>query len=851
MNLISFQVLPALPERLAPLRDLAYNLYWTWDHDTTSLFRRLDPELWERSGHNPVMMLGTISQARLERLASSNSFVTHVGRCVDRLERYMTAKTWYERTYGDRSVPRIAYFSAEFGLTECLRLYSGGLGILAGDHLKSASDLGLPLVGVGILYQEGYFRQTLDVEGNQRELMPKNDFYNAPVRPVEDADGRPVSVEVAFPGRTVHVQVWYAQVGRVRLYLLDTNVPENAPLDREITNQLYGGDKERRLQQEIVLGIGGLRALEAVGVDPLVCHLNEGHAAFLTLERLRQISARHGVPVDAAIAAVKAGCVFTTHTPVPAGIDLFSAALVEPYIADIASQLRVPASELLALGRVEPEPTGDEFNMAVLALRLSAYTNGVSRLHGAVSRALWQHVWPEVPVDEIPIGHITNGIHVGSWIAEEVAKLFERHQGTEWYESLSDPNLLEQIQRLPDDEVWRTHERCRERLVAFTRRRLYEQLCRRGAPPAEILTAREVLSPHTLTIGFARRFATYKRHTLLLRDPERLKRILLDPSRPVQIVFAGKAHPHDEGGKQLIREIVEFARQPELRRNIVFLEDYDIALAKQLISGVDVWLNTPRRPNEACGTSGMKALFNGVLNCSIPDGWWAEAHEMAENAGWTVGTPEVYATPDYQDHIEAHALYELLEREIAPLFYSRRGDDVPLGWVRAMKRSMCHLGLFFNTDRMVIEYLRRVYKPAAERFTAFTSDGFGRALAYSQKRREAEAAFANVAVVDAGLEEHGRVLAGDEVEIRAAVDLGSLAPEDVDVQAYVGRIGLDGSLQDARATSLPHREATNGLHRFAGKISVASAGHCAFAVRVLPRYVDLASPFEWHLVRWG
>ncbi|MBI4533278.1 MAG: alpha-glucan family phosphorylase, partial [Candidatus Melainabacteria bacterium] len=658
----TIEVVPFLPPEMECLRELAYNLRWTWDHETINLFRRLDRDLWERTGHNPVLMLGTISQERLDEAASDEGFLVHLERIYQKFCQYMKGEhTWHSKRFRKTSQDTIAYFSAEFGLTECLPIYSGGLGILAGDHIKAASELGLPLIGVGIVYQQGYFRQYLNPDGWQQERYPINDFYNMPISLMRDGSGNPLLVDVDFPGRKVFVQVWRAQVGRVCLYLLDTNISQNNQTDEDITDALYHGDPEIRIQQEMILGIGGMRVLKAVGVSPSVCHMNEGHSAFLGLERIRQIMEDHHLSFWEAREVAAAGQIFTTHTAVPAGIDKFSPEIIERYLGDYYRSLGLNKEEFLSLGRANREDMHEPFSMAHLAIKLSSRTNAVSRLHGEVSRKLFGSVWKDIPVPEVPITHITNGIHTRSWISEEMADLYDRYLGPKWSEDIGEQNVWKKVEEIPDEELWRIHERRRERLVAFCRTRVRLQLERRGALPSEVKEALEVLDPEALTIGFARRVATYKRATLLLRDPKRLAAILSSKDRPVQIIIAGKAHPEDAPAKELIRQLVHFSRQSEVKGRFVFLEDYDISVARWLVQGVDVWLNTPRRYLEACGTSGMKVVFNGGINVSVLDGWWDEAYDA--NAGWAIGHGEVYSDPHYQDDVESNALYDLLEKE--------------------------------------------------------------------------------------------------------------------------------------------------------------------------------------------
>jgi starch phosphorylase len=859
----TFRVIPSLPHKLERLRDLAHNLWWCWNHDAIELFRRLDRDLWETSDHNPVLMLGTIRQERLEQAAEDDGFVAHFDRVWREFERYMkNQSTWYPKTYGgaDESQPsanpgyRIAYFSAEFGLTESLGIYAGGLGILAGDHLKSASDLGLPLVGIGLLYQQGYFRQYLNPDGWQQELYPDNDFYNLPLSLERQLSGTPLTVEVEYPGRTVRAQIWRAQVGRVPLYLLDTNIRDNQPEDRDITDQLYGGDDDLRIRQELLLGIGGIRALEALGLRPTICHMNEGHSAFLALERIRLLMEEQKLSFVEAREGSTAGNIFTTHTPVAAGIDWFHPDLVDRYFSRYYPQLGITRHEFLGLGRMNPNDPGGYFCMAILAMRLANKINGVSRLHARVSREMWQEVWPQVPVDEIPIAGITNGIHARSWISADMADLCDRYLGPRWVERPADQAVWQRITRIPDEELWRTHERRRERLVTFARQRLRDQLEKAGSNPSELQLAEEALDPEALTIGFARRFATYKRGTLLFRDIERLARIIGDKDRPVQIIFAGKAHPRDNPGKELIRQIIHNGRRPEFRNRIVFVEDYDMIVARYLVQGVDVWLNTPRRPHEASGTSGMKATANGALNLSILDGWWDEGY--GRETGWAIGHGEEYREDqyDYQDRIESNAIYDLLEKEIVPLFYDRGRDGLPRGWIAKMKAAMRDHAGVFNTNRMVREYAERFYVPSATRAKRLTDDGFVRAQALAAWKAKVREQWPQVRIerITASGPEDQELKVGDQLQVEAEVHLGELKPTDVAVQLYYGPLNADGLIVEGQALpTLIAQSKGKGRYLFVGAIACRTSGRQGFALRILPNHEDLGNPFEMRLILWG
>jgi len=853
----TFRVIPSLPPKLEQLRDLAYNLWWTWNPEAIDLFRRLDRDLWELTGHNPVLMLGTVRQERLEQSAEDDGFAAHLQRVYREFERYVNAgQTWYQKNHSAElpEKPSIAYFSAEFGITESLGIYAGGLGILAGDHLKSASDLGLPLIGVGLLYQQGYFRQYLNPDGWQQENYPENDFYNMPVTLERQLSGAPLIVEVEYPTGMVGAQVWRAQVGRVPLYLLDTNINSNKPADRDITDQLYGGDDDMRIRQEIMLGIGGIRALEALGLPPTVCHMNEGHSAFLALERTRLLMAKYEISFAEAREATTAGLVFTTHTPVPAGIDWFHPNLVDRYFSFYYPRLGLTREEFLGLGRMDPNDPNGYFCMAILAMRLANRINGVSRLHGRVSRKMWQAVWPQVPVDEVPILSITNGVHTRSYISHDMSDLFDRYLGPRWVEQPANHSIWTRVMRIPDEELWRTHERRRERLVTFARSRLRAQLQKRGSQLSEIRQAEEVLDPEALTIGFARRFATYKRATLLFHDVERLVRIVSDKERPVQILFAGKAHPRDNPGKELIREIIHQARRAEFRNRIVFLEGYDVNVARYLVQGVDIWLNTPRRPHEASGTSGMKATSNGALNLSVLDGWWDEAYTT--DTGWAIGHGEEYGEDqyEYQDRVEANALYDLLEKEIIPLFYVRGRDGLPRDWIARMKSAIRDHAAVFNTNRMVREYFERCYLSSAQRSQALAGNDLERAKALAAWKATLREQWGQIRIDSVSTEgpNDQALKVGDQLQVQAQVNLGSLNPTDVAVELYHGPLNAEGMIAHGRAMPMLIAQSKGkGKYVFAGAIACQTSGRHGFALRIVPQHEDMGNPFEMGLILWG
>jgi glycogen phosphorylase len=845
-----FTVVPCLPKELTALQRIAYNLWWCWEPAAIALFKRLDLELWRVTRHNPVEMLGMLQQATLDGLKADEGFISHLAEVDDKFREYLSGKTWYEKSLKGKREMRVAYFSMEFGLHESLPIYSGGLGVLAGDHLKSASDLGIPLVGVGLLYRQGYFRQYLNIEGWQQEYYPENDFYNLPLRLERDAAGAPLTFSLDLNGRPIMVHIWLVQVGRIPLYLLDTNLDENAPEDRDITTRLYGGDQEMRIKQEILLGIGGLRALRLLGAEPNICHMNEGHAAFLGLERIRLLMEEQKLRFNEALEVVRTGTVFTTHTPVDAGIDHFPADLLEKYLGRYYHTLGLSREDFLGLGRQHPRNTQEAFCMTVLALRLACRSNGVSQLHEEVSRRMWKKIWPELPEEHQPLTSITNGVHMKSWLSREMTGLLSRYLGARWLEDSTDPGLWREVGRIPDIELWRTHKRGRERLVDYARNRLKEQLRQVGATTQVIALADEVLDPDILTIGFARRFATYKRGTLLLRDIERLAKILNDPERPVQIIFAGKAHPADHHGKELIRQIVQLSNQERFRLRVVFLEDYDLGVARHLVQGVDVWLNTPRRPMEASGTSGMKVAFNGGLNMSVLDGWWCEGYKG--NNGWAIGKGEVYDDIEYQNEVEGRAIYDLLEKEIVPLFYDRDPEGIPRGWIACMKASMRTLCPVFSTGRMVQEYTKASYIPSYERWHKLDRNNSALAVDLASWKEKMHRLWQQVRIEVISADCTEEVTVGSQVPVRANVFIGGIQPKEIAVDIYSGVLDSRGFMEGGELVPLESiTEISSGLYQFSGEIECRFCGRQGFMLRVMPNHVELGAIYEPGLLLWG
>ncbi len=835
----SFPVRPRLPEALAPLDELALNLRWSWDERTRDLFRWVDPDGWEASRADPVAVLAGVGRERLAELEGDAAFLTYLAEVYEGLHRYLDGERWFQtRTSPVRS---IAYFSPEFGIAEALPQYSGGLGILAGDHLKAASDLGVPLVGVGLLYRHGYFRQSLNSDGWQQERYPTQDPWALAVRPT----GAGVTVDMA--GSPLHAAVWRADVGRVRLYLLDADVEENDEAGRSVTDRLYGGDVEHRLRQEVLLGIGGVRALVAVGEDAQVFHTNEGHAGFLGLERIRRLVTERGLTFAAAVEATRSATVFTTHTPVPAGIDRFPRPLMERYFAGWAKDCGVSIDDLLAVGREPGDADDGAFNMAVMGLRLAGRANGVSKLHGDVSRSMFAPLWPGVPEPEVPITSVTNGVHAGTWVSAEVDDLLTRHVLPEWHEA--GPDRWQRLAEAGDHEVFRVREAGRERLVSFVRKHLRASLVARGAAPAETGWCDDVLDPRVLTVGFARRFATYKRATLLLSQPDRLKRLLLSPDQPVQLVFAGKAHPADEAGKEMIRQIVSFSAAEDVRHRIVFLDDYDIALARVLYQGADVWLNNPRRPLEACGTSGMKAALNGALNLSVADGWWDEWAD--DDNGWVIPSAEDVEDMDKRDSLEADALFSLLERTVVPLYYERREGPVRRAWTRRVKSSLISLGPKVSASRMVRDYVEGLYEPTAVVADRVAADGYAPAGALADWKARVTAAWPEVRVVDI-LDDAAGMDLGSSREVTAEVSLGPLQPSDVTVELVHGRVGLGDELTpEGTVAMVADGPTAAGLACYRGTFGCETPGRYGYAVRVVPNSTELVTPLELGKVTWA
>jgi starch phosphorylase len=835
-----YNLLPTEIEGFDSLAELALDMRWSWDHATDKVWRQLDPELWEIT-HNPWVVLQTVSRDQIERVLADPVFRKNVDGLVQTMQQAVETPAWFQQNHSQGSLTCAVYFSMEFMLSEALPIYSGGLGNVAGDQLKAASDLGIPVVGVGLLYQQGYFRQVIDKDGAQQALFPYNDPGQLPITPLREANGEWLRLEIALPGYSVWLRAWQVQVGRVKLYLLDSNDAANFPAHRGITSELYGGGPELRLKQELLLGIGGWRLLDALGIQPEVCHLNEGHAAFAVLERARSFMEETGQPFEVALAVTRSGNLFTTHTAVAAGFDRFDPALIEQYLGGYAEQkLGITLRDLLALGRQNPNDSSESFNMAYLAIRGSGAVNGVSRLHGKVSRRLFEPLFPHWPQDEIPVGHVTNGVHMPTWDSAEADDLWTEACGKDrWLGTTK--TLGQDIRCVSDARLWQFRIAASKSLVEYARERLSMQLTGSGASPDAVDEAKHLFNPNALTLGFARRFATYKRPNLLLHDPERLLRLLANPERPVQLILAGKAHPADQAGLALIQEWTHFIRRPETRPHIVFLSDYDMLLTEHLVQGVDVWINTPRRPWEASGTSGMKILVNGGINLSELDGWWAEAY--TPEVGWALGDGQEHGDDPAWDAVEAEALYDLLEREVIPEFYTRDESGIPTAWVKRMRESMARLTPRFSANRTVREYTEQHYLPAASAYRERAADKGALGRRMVDWRQELEQQWATLRFGEVRVETKG-----DQHVYEVEVYLNDLDPKAVRVELYAD--GINGGVpvrQEMKRVRQPADASAGHIYSVAVSKDRPSSD---YTVRVIPYCKGVAIPLEDTRILW-
>ena len=845
------KVTTELPEEISKLKDLAYNLWWTWNHDAAELFRGIDPDLWRKTNKNPVHFLQVVKQNKLAEKISDRSFMERYTDVINRFEGYMTRKdTWFARNYPDKLSENIVYFSAEYGLHEILPIYSGGLGVLSGDHCKTASDLGLPFTAVGLLYKQGYSNQRINRDGWQETSFTDINLSRLPVQPVLTQDGNPLLIRVEILGRIVYARIWRIAVGRINLYAMDTDIPENNQYDRAITYRLYGGDRETRIQQEILLGIGGIRLLDALNIKGTVYHMNEGHSAFIGLELCRKLIAESGLSFDKAREMVSSSSVFTTHTPVPAGNDVFPLDMMDRYFGGYYSQLHLSRDEFIALGLKPGDPYN--FNMTVLALNMSGRRNGVSELHGAVSRNIYSSLWPGIPEDEIPILHVTNGIHTMTWLSPEFEQLYNKYLPENWQDRIYDAETWKAVDRIPDSEIWDIHCRLKRKMIDHVRMLLKNQLRLNGVPASEADEYVSLMDANAFTIGFARRFATYKRAALLFRNMARIERILNNSEMPVQVIFAGKAHSADRPAHEMIKHIHDIARREGFRGKIFLIENYNMALARHLVQGVDLWLNNPRRPLEASGTSGQKAGINGVPNCSILDGWWCEGYNGKN--GWVIGDGTPHDSEEQQDDADSKSLHCLLENEIIPLYFNRDVNGVPTEWVKIMKESIKSVTPMFSTHRMLLDYTRDFYDPCIDRVRRIKQSGFEPLRILSSFKQNIRSSWPDVRIIadsnQYSLPEHS-VKSGESIMLNARVYLGSLSPDDAAVEVYYGPVVNNQIRHGETAEMSVVKQADSSSFYYSVNLSIAEGGEYGYTFRVIPKHKELFNKHDIPFIKWA
>ncbi len=841
-------VVPQLPERVKKLPEIANNLWWSWNTEFLKLFLDIDVDLWDRIGKNPVKFLKLVSQEKIEKMAEDPNFLKKYDRVVENYENYMNSTdTWFNKTYPKNKDDLIAYFSAEYGLDEILPIYSGGLGILSGDHLKSASDLGLPFVAVGLLYKNGYFHQKINIRGEQCSEYQNIDLYNLPILPVKDENDNDFIVEVEMGDRKIFLKVWQISVGRIKLYLLDADIDKNPEDLKDTTLRLYGGDKEMRIRQEIVLGMGGVKVLKALGLTPTVYHMNEGHSSFLTLELIKNIMKEKQVSFEIAreIATVKT--VFTTHTPVPAGNDIFQIALVEKYFNKLWPELGISREEFLGLGMKETEGMEQGFNMGILALKISGKKNGVSKLHGEVSRELFSDVWPNIADDESPITYVTNGIHTCSWLAPRLKGLFNDYLPPYWQDKIHIQSTWDKIDDIPDERLWEAHVSRKERLIKLIKNNVTERFLNNGVGYDQISEVINGLNPNALTIGFARRFATYKRATLIFKDIARLTQILCNENRPVQLVFAGKAHPADKEGQELIKTIHEVSLMPQFKGKIFLLENYNIAIARYLVSGVDVWLNNPRRPMEASGTSGEKASVNGVLNFSILDGWWAEGYDGTN--GWSIGTNAEYTNEEEQDKTDSNSIYHTLENKIIPVYYNKDRNGISKDWIRLMKNSIKSTAGKYSTSRMVVDYVNELYMPLCNLSKKHYGD-LSNIIDFTTWKKNVRSNWNAIKIEQKDNIDNARMVAGSKVKVRCFVNMPNIDKEYADVQVYFGQFLENGNVKNVYTNEMKCVAEDNGTFEYEGEIELSTGGNFGYTFRVMPKHPMLLHSENMNLIKW-
>ena len=841
---------PQLPKEISKLSEIANNLWWSWNTEYLKLLKQIDRDLWENVGKNPVKFLKLVSQERLEKASQNQEFLKQYNIVANNFENYMNSKnTWFSKNYPKNENDLIAYFSAEYGLDETIPIYSGGLGILSGDHLKSASDLGLPFVAVGMLYKEGYFIQKLSKYGEQENNYVKADLNNLPIEAVKDSEGKDLKITVDYPERKLYLKVWKINVGRIKLYLMDSDIDENSEEDKKVTLQLYGGDQDMRIKQEIVLGMGGVKLLKTLGLNPTVYHMNEGHSSFLTLELIKDLMEEKKISFEMAKDITTSKTVFTTHTPVPAGNDIFPLDLVEKYFKDFWPKIGLGREEFLKLGMKPTEKLDNGFNMGILALKNAGKKNGVSKLHGAVSRELFGEVWPNIAANESPIGYVTNGIHTCSWLAQNLKELYNEYLIPYWQDNMQKDDVWKQIKDIPNERLWNEHQARKMKMLKMVKENTTERLKRVGIPYEEIKEITSKINPNALTIGFARRFATYKRATLIFKDLERITQILNDSERPIQLIFAGKAHPLDKVGQDLIKYINELAMKPQFKGKIFVLENYNIGMSRYLISGCDVWLNNPRRPMEASGTSGQKASVNGVINFSVLDGWWAEGYDQTN--GWTIGTNAEFTSYEEQDLADSESLYNTLENKIIPLYYENREENIPNNWVEIMKNSIITTGGKYSTQRMVIDYTNKMYIPLCNLYNTYYSN-LESVAEYSQWKSELNNSWNDIEIKQLNNLSDISMDAGNKINVECEVKLPNIKVENIEAQVYYGKIAENGMVDNIEIIpmKLKAKNETEKVYTFEAKIELTTGGDYGYTFRVMPKHEMLLESSDLNLIKW-
>lgn len=844
-------VTAVIPEELSKLREIAYNLWWSWNSEAIDLYREIDLALWEKLGKNPVRFLKEVSQKKLDLKTKDPDYMKRYHQVVKNFEAYMgETDTWFNRNFPDMKNHMVAYFSAEYGLNEVLPIYSGGLGVLSGDHCKSASDLGIPFTPIGLFYKQGYFSQHINREGWQETIFTDLNTSNLPVKPALNHKGEQIMINVELPGRVVYAKIWQVKIGRVNLYLIDTDVEQNSSHDRGLTARLYGGDQETRIQQEIFLGIGGSKVLDALGINATVYHMNEGHSSFLGLELIRKLVQNNKIPFRQAKEIISSSVIFTTHTPVPAGNDVFPLEMIDRYFGNYWPSLGISRHEFLDLGL----KIGDHqnFNMTVLALTLAGQKNGVSELHGAVSRNIFKNVWPGIPEEEVPIGHITNGIHTLTWLSPSIKYLYDKYLDKDWENRLYENSVWDKVDQIPDEELWKTHCVLKTKMIGYVREKLKEQRLKNGESMESVREVDTLLDSNALTIGFARRFATYKRANLIFRDVARIQKILNNPEMPMQIIFAGKAHPADGPAHEIIKNINDIARQEGFKGKVIIVENYNMTLARNLVQGVDVWLNNPRRPLEASGTSGQKVCINGIINFSVLDGWWCEGYNGKN--GWAIGDDTFYDNEYYQDNADSDSIYNILEKHILPIYYDRNEKGVPEKWVGIMKESIKSNTAEYSTHRMVQDYTKKYYATSMKRVNKLNSTNYKTALSLSDWKLNVETLWPQIQIVadksSNNLKEKN-FISGENIPISVSVYLGSIDPSSVKVQVYYGGIGKNNAIDNAEIVDMSlDGKVENGTYKYKASLTLFEGGEYGYTFRVIPHHEDLLNPFDMSLIRW-